>query len=262
MKGAFNTGLLSGKVWHQRSEGKHHSFSYPVFYLMLDLSWFVQANLPWCLSLNKWNILSVFEQDYGSSKDLEQHINSTLSEAGLESAPASVRMLTMPRLFGYQFNPITIFYCLDDADCCYAVLYEVHNTFGERHTYVCDMSEQQIDSSHTVQKALHVSPFFDVQGDYFFKPDLHPEIFGLSITYQREPSKPALTATLKLKRSGLSARNLISALMRMPLGPFKVIWAIHYEAFKLWLKRLPVFSKPAPPARAFSINRNQKTHRQ
>lgn len=250
--------LYLGDVWHKRWHPKEHAFRYPVFYLMLDLDEFdAPATLPWCLSLDGRNIFSVRQRDYGAftKTGLRHHIHEQLQRNGNIAPPARIMMLTMPRIFGYGFNPITTFYCYDTGGQITAILYEVHNTFGEAHTYVCPVttSNDRV-APHESEKAFHVSPFFPVKGRYRFRQCLPAERLSLTIRYDEDNHK-AMTACLTAKKQPLTAGMLVRLLLAVPFVTMKVTAAIHYEALRLWAKRLKLYRKPPPPEHAASLGR-------
>lgn len=238
--------LYTGTVWHKRTRPKVHAFRYPAYYLLLDVDDFSaeQSTLPWCLSLNRANLFSVYEKDFGprDGKPLRSHVESLLTGP---VAPARIMMLTMPRLFGYAFNPITVYFCHDADGALSATIYEVHNTFGEAHCYVFEPGrEMDAVPMHEARKTFHVSPFYPVEGHYKFSLCQPEEQFALTIRYLGADGKHDLTACLKAQRRPLTSSALMKVFASIPLVTFKVTAAIHYEALRLFLKRLKVFSKP------------------
>lgn len=258
MTKADRSWLYVGDVWHKRWRPKQHAFRYPVFYLMLDLDEFDNpANLPWCLSLNGKNIFSVHQRDYGAftKGGLRHHVEEQLRHHSDIARPARIMMLTMPRIFGYCFNPLTTFYCYGADGQISAILYEVHNTFGEAHTYVCPVTaaEDRV-APHESEKVFHVSPFFPVKGRYRFRQCLPSEQLSLTIRYD-EGGEKAMTACLTAKKKPLTAVMLVRLLLAVPFVTLKVTAAIHFEALRLWAKRLKLYRKPPPPERAASLGR-------
>lgn len=260
--------LYQGEVWHQRVRPKKHSFRYPIFYLMLDLDDLDAAqNKPWCLSFEKFNIFTVYQKDFGGleSGQLKEYLLELLRRAGCLSQPQKIYMLTMPRIFGYAFNPLTVFYCYCENDELSAVIYEVHNTFGERHSYVYPVDRAAVAEGGEIptfqtDKTFHVSPFFDVTGKYRFHQTLPDEKISLTIHYEGEDEALNFTACLTGRRMALTTANMFDLFMRIPFVTLKVITAIHYEALRLWMKRLRYFRKPAPPRKRYSLNTQNPTH--
>ena len=259
---SLSTALYVGKVWHKRWKPVLHSFCYPVFYLSVAVHDFKTGSKLWCLSFNRFNIFSVYEKDYdiGPSDTLHSSIQARLKMAGMSFDLGQITMLTMPRILGYQFNPITIFYCFDANDELAAVFYEVSNTFGEKHSYVFEMAEEGLSCIHEIKKTFHVSPFLEREGTYRFKQKIAANKLALSIQYLDQMNLKTLSAVLGLERQKLSSTGLLLAFCRIPFLTLKVMLAIHVEALRLWLKKLPIFSKPAPPNSPVSMRRVNDTH--
>lgn len=257
--------IYSGRVGHKRISPRVHAFKYRVFYIFQDLDDFeIKAKATWCLSLNKLNIFSVREKDYGSGKPrgLKSHIMDQLIKAGISTPPSKIFMLTMPRILGYGFNPITVFFGYDANDEVMAVIYEVHNTFGETHSYVFPISSGEKIADHGINKSLYVSPFFEVQGKYRFRTNPPRENFNLLIHYLNDAGELRMTADLSTSRKPLNAKSLMALFFTVPLSTLKVISAIHFEAFRLWLKRVPLAPRPSPPGQSYSIpNSHSNTHK-
>ena len=155
-------------------------------------------------------------------------------------------LVTMPRILGYSFNPLSIYLCYDDAEQICGVVYEVNNTFGEKHFYTAaaDAGDQQFH--HGARKLFHVSPFYPVAGQYDFRLNPGPDKFALAIRYTGDDGERDLFASLTASAMPLTGRNLLRQFIRMPLVTFKVTFAIHFEALRLWLKGIPIYSRPAP----------------
>ncbi|MGO1120707.1 DUF1365 domain-containing protein [Rhodovibrionaceae bacterium A322] len=250
MKAFLRPGLYRGTVWHKRHRPVVHAFRYPVFYLFLDLCAGNEGRLPWCLSRNRFNLFSVYDKDYADvgPAGLEDRLRQRVADLGIEQAVASIRILTMPRVLGYQFNPLTLFYCYSDDRDLLAVLYEVHNTFGDKHIYAFPLASQDdLKSVHETDKAFFVSPFFDVSGRYRFRQKEQEGRLKLHIEYLDDEQRSAMSAGLDLKGQNLSAPVLLKAFFAIPLLSIKVIAAIHYEAARLWIKKVGFRSPPSAP---------------
>ncbi len=248
MTKGFQTALYVGDVWHKRRRPKKHAFRYPIYYLMLDLDAFTpdRTALPKGLSLNAPNLFSVYEKDYGlkDGSSLKDHVLSLVKD-NVAKDPARVMMLTMPRLLGYGFNPLTVFFCLSSSGETLAIVYEVHSTFGESHSYIyCADKLQATVPLHDADKSFHVSPFYPVEGTYRFRVREQAGKLGLAINYLGRDGVLDMTACLAVAPMPLTARNLMRLFLKIPFVTFKVTAAIHYEALRLWLKKLKVFSKP------------------
>ncbi len=257
--------LYVGDVWHKRTNIKKHAFKYPIYYVMVDLDDLHQSrDLPSLLGANRFNLFSIYERDYGvfegdteKSLPLKKRLLQSLRNEGLDDANYRITMLTMPRVLGYAFNPLTTFYVYNKDDDLVALLYEVHNTFGEKHTYVCQLpnivKKDQTIPLHQAPKKFHVSPFYQVDGYYLFKQIIPQENLHLSIRYKGPNQQQRLTACLTAKEKSLNNNTLLAVFFKIPLQTIKVVLAIHYEAFKLWLKKIPFFTKPKPPKKPYTL---------
>lgn len=249
--------LYRADVIHRRFAGAARAFRYRVFYLLLDLDT-VAADLARTrlLSHNRRNLLSFHDRDHGprDGSPLKPWVETLLRERGIEIGGGRVRLLCLPRLLGYVFNPISLWYCQDRGGAMRAVVCEVHNTFGERHCYVLTGPRGgPLDGEAAPRKAkrLHVSPFFDTAGEYRFRLTRPARRLSVGIDYYRDGER-ALYAGLTGRGRSLTDRALLAELARTPLMTFKVIAMIHWQALRLWLRGLPVHRKPAPPREEMS----------
>ncbi len=181
-------------------------------------------------------------------------IRSVLADWTLTEADGEIVLVTMPRVFGFVFNPVSFWLCFDTADKLRAVLAEVNNTFGERHCYLCFHDDHRPiapqDSLRT-RKVFHVSPFIDVKGEYRFRFSYASDRMAIAIDLFDDEGL-LLSTTIGGALRPLSGWQLLRALLINPALPFKVVALIHYQALKLWIKRTRLFHKPAPPAVAIS----------
>ncbi len=157
-----------------------------------------------------------------------------------------IRLLCLPRTFGYCFNPLSIYYCHRADGALAALIYQVHNTFGERHSYVLPVSPQPGAVQQRCRKQFHVSPFMDMALTYDFLVTEPGERIAVSIRVSADDG-PLFNAALVGKRRTLTNRALIGLCLKMPAITLKVIGAIHWEALRLWLKGLRARPKPAAP---------------
>ncbi|MEJ8851585.1 DUF1365 domain-containing protein [Variovorax rhizosphaerae] len=244
--------LYTGSVMHQRLRPRRHRLRYRVFSLLVDLDELPALSRRLRLfSLNRFNLFSLHERDYGDGRGLREHIDCKLREAGMsEGGPVS--LLTMPRILGYAFNPLSVYFCHRPDGALLAILYEVNNTFGERHSYLLPIAPEDAGNERITQtcaKALHVSPFLGLQMHYEFRvkvpcearPDLD---IGISAT---DADGTVLVARLDAKREPLRDTALARIFLSHPLLTLKVIAAIHWEALRLWLKGIPLHTHPGAP---------------
>lgn len=244
--------LYLSRVSHARVRPVAHRFSYSLFTLLLDLE--ELPDLARRLKLFAYNapgVLSFQDRDHGphDGTPLRPWVEQTLRGAGIDFALGRVSLLTMPRVFGYVFNPISIYYCEDRTGDLAAILYEVHNTFGGHHTYVASLhnAAEGSNACHVADKAFHVSPFMALNGRYRFALNRPAERLTLRID-ETEDDAPLMVATLHAVRRPLTDRTLLSALLRFPFVTLKVIAGIHFEALRLWLKRVPLHRDPGLPS--------------
>lgn len=232
--------LYAGKVMHARMKPFNHRFNYRVFNLFIDLTKLNEANrFSSLFSVNRFNILSFHEKDHGdgSNTPLFEQIERSLAESGVTRSVTKIQLLCYPRVLGYVFNPISVYYC-QSGDELVAMVYEVRNTFGGIHTYVEPIKEHQITRASLKQETLkvfHVSPFLDMSMRYFFR--VNP--VGDKMTFrilETDAEGPILAATLNAVRTKLNSANVLFQLAKSCLLTTKVMAAIHFEALKLWLK--------------------------
>ncbi len=239
--------LVHGQVMHARVRPVAHRFVYPVFYVRLNLARLDACNSRW-FGVDRWRVLSIRRRDYGprDGSNLELWIRALLHEHGM-AADGEIWLQTFPRVAGYAFNPINFWHCHDADGALRAVLAEVNNTFGETHRYLL-----QIDAVHgasgtaSAVKQLHVSPFCQVQGHYRFRFRLGASTHCTGIDYHDTDGLLIRTA-LSGHPVALTARAVLGAVLRYPLLGIGVVARIHWQALRLWLKRVPFFSKPPAP---------------
>ena len=254
----LSSALYRGNVMHRRLRPKRHRLAYRLAMVLLDLDELDALDQRLRLfSLKRFNLFSFNPRDHGdgSAMPLRDQVARQLERAGIAADGLKVSLLTMPRMLGFAFNPISLYFCADPDGRLVAMLYEVNNTFGQRHTYLLEVAQSQGELvRQEAPKRLHVSPFMAMDQHYSFRLLCPAERLALGIT-SRDASGPLLSAVMDLKRSPLTDAALLRTFAAMPLMTLKVAAAIGWEAFKLWLKRVPVHRLPAPPAEAETIVR-------
>ncbi len=241
----FNSCIYSGFVTHKRFKPKKHFFTYKTFSLLIDLK--EVKNLEKKIkffSYNKFNILSFYDIDHGQrdGSSLVVWVKNILTKAKINIGTGTIKLLCYPRFFGYVFNPLSIFYCYDDNSNLKAILYEVKNTFNEQHTYVFPASKSSNLILHKCNKKFYVSPFMEMKTFYNFRLLKPGKILNVFIK-QRDNQGTLLTACQAGKRIEITSKNLFVQFLSHPLMSFKVIAAIHFEAFRLWLKGVKYVQK-------------------
>ena len=237
--------IYNGKVIHKRFKPKKHFFKYNVFSLFLDLSEIKEIDKRISFfSYNKFNLISFYEKDHGQrdGSSLSSWVKYNLKKTGIKNNNIKIKLLCYPRIFGYVFNPLSIFFVYDKNSSLIAILYEVKNTFGEQHTYVFKASLRKKKIENKCEKKFYVSPFMDLSSKYFFK--IYEPQKKLSVVInQIDNQGKLLYASQDGVRSQFTAKNLVFSYIRHPLMTFKIISAIHFEALRLWLKGIKLMKK-------------------
>ncbi len=245
--------VYTGRVVHKRLQPFVHELDYGVFSLFLDIDRLAETcAASGLLKYNRTGLISFHDKDHGprDGSPIRPWLDRVLADHGLELDGGPVRLLCFPRLWGYVFNPLSIYYCYRRDGDLAAVLYEVCNTFGEWHAYLLEADEAAHGSPirQTTEKVFHVSPFMPVNGRYAFTLKPPQDRLSLTIRYQDEDGRDRMIARHTAKRHDLTRRALTAAVLKHPLMTWKVTAGIHWEALKLWLKGAVYHPKPAPPA--------------
>lgn len=244
--------LLTGKVMHERLRPKHHRFTYPVFYVRCDLDRLASLGSGW-FGIDRWRPLSLYRRDHGprDGRELATWMREQLSAAGVEEANGRIWLQAFPRVFGYAFNPVSFWFCHDRDGQLRALLAEVRNTFGERHSYLLSAKSAAPIAANTrlmCRKVLHVSPFCRVEGGYTFRVREASNSASVSIDYHDADGLLIRTA-LGGRLTPLTRASALAALLRQPLLTVGVIARIHWQALRLALKKVPFHGKHLAPAR-------------
>lgn len=242
--------IYEGHVVHQRLAPRRHHLRYALFQILFDLDHLpdLDGRLRW-FSRNRLNVFSFFDRDHGDARvgPLRGYVEEVLGEAGLDIEGGAIRLLCMPRMFGHVFNPISIYWCHGRDGRLVAMLYEVNNTFGQRHSYLIPAAPSTDGSTvrQSCDKALHVSPFMDMAMIYDFVIALPGDEISTSVNGRLSGGEPMITANFSGGRHALTDARLLRLLVAYPLMSLKVVLGIHWEAVKLLAKGLKL--KPAPP---------------
>lgn len=233
----WNSALYDGWISHRRVTPVVHDFRYRVFSMLLDLDELAALDKAQPLfAHNRAGIVSFHDRDHGDGRPLRVWLRDILAIAGIH-AEGPIRVLCYPRLFGYVFNPLSVWFCYDKNNALQAIVYEVHNTYSERHAYVLPANAHSGEQQHSCKKDFYVSPFLSMDCTYRFR--VQPPDKNILISIQEtEADAPVLTAIFSGKRIALTGRSLAFAMLRHPLMTVKVIAAIHFEAVRLMLKRV------------------------
>ncbi len=240
--------LYTGHTAHERRQPFVHGFRYRLALMALDLDRLVEAGKASRLfSIERFNLFSFKARDHGprDGSALKPWASRLLESAGIMGPFSRIRLLCSPRVLGYVFNPLSVYFADGPDGQLRGVIYQVHNTFGDAHTYVA-----QVDGDapwrHGADKVFHVSPFFDVAGRYHFTLRPLEETFSLSILKAREDG-PDFYANMQLHAKPVTDKALAGLFASQPFSTLKTILAIHGEAIRLVFKGARYHRRPAPP---------------
>lgn len=242
----LNSSIYTGLVMHHRFKPKKHRFIYRVFSLCVDLDELSTLDKKLKLfSINRFNLFSFHEKDHGrSDRNLKKHIREILCDHGYGEATAKIKLLCYPRILGYVFNPLSVYFCYNQQQQLNVILYEVSNTFGRRHTYILPVKDTQSSAARQhCLKRMYVSPFMPMETYYSFR--IQPPRKKISVCIRQGHHKglhgrsgTILNALFTGNKQVLSDTQLFKLFLCYPLMTFKVIAAIHWEAIRLWFKGL------------------------
>ena len=240
-----NSSIYNGTVIHKRFKPKVHFFNYKVFSFLLDLSEIKSLDKSLKMfSYNRFNIISFYDIDHGArdGTSLRDWVIINLKKNNIETKDIQIKLLCYPRIFGYVFNPLSVFFIYNKELELISILYEVKNTFGEQHTYIFKINKNGNLIQHTCKKKFHVSPFIEMDCIYFFRI-LKPSNKISLIIDQYDKEGKILFASQDGIKLEFNSKNLIKSYLNHPFMTFKIIFAIHYEAFKLWAKGIKFVKK-------------------
>ena len=239
-----NSTIYDGNVIHRRFKPKEHYFKYKVFSLLIDIDELeiIQKKIK-IFSYNKFNIISFFDIDHGprDGTPIKDWVIDNLKKIGINNEKIQIKLFCYPRIFGYVFNPLSIFFIYDQNSKLISILYEVKNTFGEQHTYLFKTNDDKIITNNCTKK-FHVSPFINMECQYYFRVLKNSEKISIIIDQKDEHGK-LLYASQDGKAKDFNEKNLINSYISHPLMTLKIIAAIHYEALKLWLKGIKIIRR-------------------
>jgi len=248
--------VYEGHVVHRRVRPAEHVLRYRCFWLLLDLDELPTLGRRFRLfGYNRAAPMSFHDRDHGPAKHapLRGHVEAALEEAGVDIGGGPIRILCMPRILGYVFNPLSVYFCHRPDGRLAAMIYEVTNTYRERHSYVIPVDDAPGEPiRQTCSKEFYVSPFMDQNLDYAFRVQQSDNAVSVVIT-TRDADGPVLIASLAGSARTFNDACFARLLASQPLLTLKVVCAIHWEALKLWSKRIGLRPKPAPPAHEVTV---------
>ncbi|QBY02419.1 DUF1365 domain-containing protein [Rhodophyticola sp. CCM32] len=242
---------IAGETFHGRRGAVENAFRYSIDYVMFAPE--AEATPPRLLGRNRGNLFSLWDKDHGGAPKQGRGApwaREVLATHGLAAATnGPLYLLAQPRMLGHVFNPVSFWLAYDADHALRAVIAEVTNTFGDRHSYLCAFDDhREITRSETLsaRKILHVSPFQPVEGRYRFRFDIRADRIGIWIDYAT--GNEGVIATLTGRRRPLTSMGLVRAAFRRPFGARRVLALIHWQAFRLWWKGGRYRTRPTPPA--------------
>ncbi len=244
---------IEGVTFHGRKGAVQNAFRYSVDYVLLDAEAPVQG--PRFFARNARGLAGLDDVDHGGAPHAGRGaawVRDVL-EAHQVSGVTRIELLAQPKLLGHVFNPVSFWLCRGAGETLIAVISEVSNTFGDRHSYLCHHADlRPIEASDRLmaQKIFHVSPFQPVEGAYEFRFDISATRIGVWINYSQ--SEGGLVATLTGARAPLTNRAILRMLWRRPFGSRRVLTLIHWQALKLWMKKAAYRARPTPPQEELS----------
>ena len=232
----MNSCIYNGEVTHTRFKPVRHFLKYKTFSLLIDLDEinYLDKSIG-IFSHNKFNIFSFYDKDHGDRDggNLKDWVISNLKKFRIKENITNIKVLCYPRILGYVFNPLSIFYCYE-KDKLVAIFYEVKNTFNEQHTYIFKIKNNE-EIIQKCRKKFYVSPFMDMETFYNFKL-LNPNDKLSVFIKQTDADGTILTATQTGDKKEFSYKQLAINFLKYPLMTIKIISSIHYEALLLWKK--------------------------
>ena len=242
----INDTLFEGIVSHTRYKPFTHSFAYRFCYFWFSLNFKHKYKF---FKKNRFTLFSFYDKDHGEVGKKSGNTYQLLKKKFLKEGKKNIydiKSFCLPRILGYVFNPITVFVGFDDKNKATAIIYEVSNTFNERHSYYCEINKQ-----NNVKKRFHVSPFFNINGHYVITFNIDRSFVNLFINYKINNQK-IFEASFRGKSVAMNDKNLLGIFFSNIFQNFKVTIAIHLEALKLFVKGATYIKKPKKPKNFFS----------
>ncbi|MBQ0758130.1 MAG: DUF1365 domain-containing protein [Zhongshania sp.] len=246
------TAIYRGEVMHHRFYPRKHRFVYRMSSFLFDLDKLGEtAQRCKLFSVNRFNFFSFYHRDFGngSGETPRQYLDRSLREHGVDDILHSASLLCYPRILGFTFNPLSVYYCYREDEQLFAILYEVSNTFKQRHSYLIPVSESDQRKGIVRQqcdKNFYVSPFIPMAVRYHFRMHLPGEQIGLAIR-ETEQDKALLHAVFRGQRRPFSDTELLKNFFSLPLMTIKAVVGIHWEALKLFIKGVKLVPRPPEP---------------
>jgi hypothetical protein len=242
-----------GQVRHTRLKPVRNVFAYRTYFLMLPMRSMQRADAPASpLARNRFGLVSFYDRDHGDGRAPQDGgalawLDDLLAAEGISDADGEIWLHCYPRVLGFTFKPVSFWYCHRADESLRAVVVEVNNTFGQRHCYVLDPA--RFGAELRAEKVFHVSPFCPVEGGYRFRlmVDGQRQRTVARIDYD-DAKGPLLQTSVSGTLEPITAQSLRRAVLSYPLMTMAVVWRIHWQALRLFVKRVPFFRLPALPS--------------
>lgn len=250
--------LYLAKIFHKRFYPRSNEFTYPGFFIKFDIDRAEELGSA-LFGYNKFRAFSFYDRDHGNrdGSSLRDWAVSILKKAGISQYQGRIILQTFPRVFGHVFNPVSFWFCYDDAKGkeseVKAIICEVNNTFGESHSYV--LTNKPLENIHYIDKEFHVSPFYDIEGFYRFDFKNQNRV-AIDLYFE---DKLQLCTFIHGKEVLWSSFELLKLLGKFPFYSFIVLFLIHYQALKLFLKKIQFYSKPEKSNKEVSYEHASKS---
>lgn len=230
--------LYRANIYHKRFTPKENEFSYGGYYMKFSLNE-MQSLKSLFFSVNRFNLFSFYEKDHGyrDGSSLTKWAQNILLNSGIKNFEGEIVLQTFPRVLGYVFNPVSFWYCYEENKLV-AIICEVNNTFGESHNYV--LLNDPLNRVNFLSKHFHVSPFYDIKGGYYFDFRKDDKVI---INYHFDDCLQ-LTTSISGREIHFSDKNLVKLFFHYPLYTIFIVFLIHYQALKLYMKKIKFYSKP------------------
>lgn len=250
--------FYTGTVMHRRVRPRAHKLSYRVFSMLVDLDELdaLDRDVPG-FGHNRFSAFSFYDRDHGPGRDapLKPWVLDELAKAGIDAGGGPVRLLCYPRILGYAFNPLSVYFCYRPSGELAAVLHQVNNTFHQRHSYLFPVTQPDAEIvRQACAKEMYVSPFIAMGMTYNFRIKPPGEEIAVAI-HETDADGTLLFASFAGRRNPFTARVLWQLFRSYPLMTLKVIGGIHWEALRLWIKGVPLVHRPAPPPEPVTVIR-------
>ena len=264
------TVIYRGTVFHKRFKPKLHELSYKVFSVLFDLDELDTLDREnRYFSYNKRNLISFWNKDYGygDGRPLRPYVEDLIKKGAFTFNAEHIRLLCYPRVFGYVFNPLSVYYCYDENERLGIIIYEVSNTFKQRHSYVIEVDQGTEESQsnpayikQSCQKEFYVSPFMEMDQSYHFDMMAPADAIDIQIT-QKDRQGIILKAFFKGECCAFDDQHIKKLLLTYPLMTLKVVMAIHWEALKLWKKGIRLVKRPQAESFNFTVIKSLKAEK-